>query len=247
MQTSGGSSNINSGSEESNDSGLLATMKNFFTGKKEEAKELTPLEQWDAAHKAPEAAPEKTLNDYGDLFTPKQDPNVDPNAKKVDPFAAINRENLATAAKNIDFVGQVDEASFTAALSGDANALRAIINQAGQGAFTEAMAASNTLIQKRVDEALSSRVPELINSRQKEFEINKTVSNNPLLADPSLKPVRDALTQGIVKNNPTFDAAQVNEALTGYLQAMATSIKGKAGKEARMPSNERSVIAAGNF
>lgn len=234
------------GAAGNSDESLLAKMKGFFSGKGEETKELTPLEQWDADHGEPAAEAPKTLNDYSELFTPKAS-NDDNKKPAEDPFAAVNRENLASAAKNLDFVGAVDEASFAAALSGDANALRSIINQAGQGAFTEAMSASNTLMQKRIDAALAKQIPELVTARQKEFEINKSVSNNPLLSDPATKPLRDMLTKSITQNNPNFSAAEINDTMTGYIQALATSVNGKAGKEARMPSAERAVIAAGNF
>lgn len=242
MQTSSGNAGNSNGNAAANtgDAGFLANMKAFFGGKSPESQE--PQDPW-AEEAAVEqakvdAAKPKPLADYNDLFNPKSDPNAVAPIAPVDPFAAVTRENLANAAENLDFSSAVDEATMTAALAGDATAMRLAINKGARGAFTEAMSASNTLMQKRINDAVQTQVSELIKTKFKDMEIHNEVSNNPLLSDPATKPMRDMLTQQIKAANPNFTGKEINTALTGYLTsfiaAHAPTGSSTAGKSMRL-------------
>lgn len=243
MQTSSGTANSNS-NQANSDAGWMAKMKGFFSGDNQDAGNNNgdPWAAEEATAKAEaEANKPKQLSEYGDLFNPKADPNKP--AERVDPFAAVNKENLSSAANNMDFAASVDEATMTAALGGDATAMRSAINQASRASFAEAMSASNVLMQKRINDTVETRVSELISSKFKDFEVHKEVSNNPLLSDPATKPMRDMLTQQIRSANPGFSASEVNSQLTGYLTAFVNSAapKSSAGKAARLGKAQESA------
>lgn len=244
MQTSSGTVNSNS-NQANSDAGWMAKMKGFFGGDNQDSSANSNGDPWAAEEAAAKATAEankpKELSEYAELFNPKVDPNKP--AERVDPFAAVNKENLSSAANNMDFAASVDEATMTAALGGDATAMRSAINQASRASFAEAMSASNVLMQKRINDTVETRVSELISSKFKDFEIHKEVSNNPLLSDPATKPMRDMLTQQIKSANPGFSASDVNSQLTGYLQAFVNSAspKSDAGKSARLGRAQESA------
>lgn len=237
MQTSSGNSGNQSSSS---DAGIMAKMKNFFTGNGGEP-EVNQADPWAAeaaaAALAAEAAKPKELGEYEELFKQKVDPNKP--ADRADPFASVTKDNLSSAAANIDFSASVDEATMTAALGGDAAAMRKAINMASQASFTEAMSASNVLMQKRINDVVANQVEALVATRLQDFEVNKELSTNPLLSNPATKPLRDMLTNSIRTANPGISATQLNKELTGYLTAVAGTINPStpsAGTAARLQS-----------
>lgn len=243
MQTSSGTANSQS-NQANSDAGWMAKMKGFFGGDNQ-ANNGSNGDPWAAEEATAKADAEankpKALAEYADLFSPKEDPNKP--TERVDPFAAVNKENLSSAADNMDFAASVDEATMTAALSGDATAMRTAINKAARASFSEAMSASNVLMQKRINDTVETRVSELISSKFKDFEVHKEVSNNPLLSDPATKPMRDMLTQQIRSANPGYSASEVNSQLTGYLTAFVNSAspRSDAGKSARLGKAQESA------
>lgn len=247
MQTSSGTANSQS-SQAQSDAGWMSKMKNFFNSN--EGQQANPTgDPWAAeeaqAAQESEANKPKELSAYGDLFKTKEP--ADKKTQRDDPFAAVNKENLESAAKNMDFSANVDDATMTAALGGDATAMRAAINQAARAAFSESMSASNTLMQKRINDTVETRVSELISTKFKDFEIQKEVSSNPLLSAPATKPMRDMLTQNIKKANPDFSAKQINQELTGYLQAFANSVNAETPKAGKTNRVGKAIESASDF
>jgi hypothetical protein len=233
MQTSSGNAGaINQNNQSSQDAGIMAKMKSFFSGKEAGGQEVNQADPWAVEEASAAEAASKVkapeLNDYNELFTPKVDPNKP--VERKDPFASVTRENLASAANNMDFAATVDEATMTAALGGDSTAMRTAINVASRAAFAEAMSASNVLMQKRIDDVVNTKVNDLVKTRLADFEIDKAVSSNPLLSNPATKPMRDMLTQQIKISNPGITAESLNTQLTGYLTAFANSVNPNSGK-----------------
>jgi hypothetical protein len=247
MQTSSGSA----GNSNQDASGFMAKMKSLFGGGDQgQADAANNGDPWAAEEAAAavqaEANKPKTLDDYKELFTPKADPNKP--AERADPFAAVNKENLASAAANIDFSSSVDEATMTAALGGDQAAMRKAINMATQASFTEAMSASNTLMQKRINDTVTHQVEALVAARLQDFDVNKELSSNPLLSNPATKPLRDMLSTNIRAANPGISASDLNKQLTGYLTTVAASFNPNAptaGKAARLQN--KALSEAANF
>jgi hypothetical protein len=94
------------------------------------------------------------------------------------------------------------------------------------------MSASNTLMQKRIDDTVNTKVEALVKTRLADFEIDKAVSSTPLLSNPATKPMRDMLTQSIKTANPGISAENLNSQLTGYLTAFANSVNPNSGTPA---------------
>lgn len=220
-----------------NDQGLLAKFKSLFGNDSadnsadpfaDEAGAATPNKQ--------EAAP-KTLDDYADLFTPKADPNAKEGAAPTDPFASLTRENLAKAATNLDFSASIPQELMQKAMGGDEQAFKQAMNAVVQASFVEAMSGANVLSEKRINHMLETKLQALISDRLQDHDFNSTVNQNPLLSNPATKPIRDALTKEIRANNPGISAKELNTTLTGYLQAFASSVTGKAddNSSARLP------------
>lgn len=206
------------------DAGLIASMKNFFTGQK-------------SGNQDPFAAPDpeapqvidtnvQALDSFNELVNPQVDPNAKPPTPVDDPFAAVTRENLVKAASNMNFMANVSDEALAKAAAGDPGALRDALNSGMRAVFSEGLVSSSTLLAKRLAHAKANDLTTLVDQRMADREINNTVNQNSLFSHPATHPIRDALTQTIRAKNPTITATNLNRELTTMMKAYASSITG---------------------
>jgi len=225
----GNSGQGSSNSSQGNDATLFERMKDFFkTGNTSNANQnQDPFADEEDPNKQQQEPKTKQLSDFESLFQPAP---VDPNAKApevpVDPFNHLTKEALGKAAANFDFSQAVPEELVTKALSGDPAALRQTINGAVQAAFVEMMAGSNTIADKRIQFAMQHQADKLIKQRLQDHAFDQTINENPLLSNPAVKPIRDALTKSIREANPNITPKELDSKLTDYLQTYASTIVG---------------------
>jgi hypothetical protein len=200
---------------------FMESMRSFFTGGNKEQNNVDPF--YEAPAPAPAPAPK--LEDFTNLFTPKApDPNAAKEETPVDPFAVVDKKNLAEAAAGIDFSSAVPDELVSKAINGDVTAFRQALNLAVQASFVEGMAGSNSLADKRIKHSIDTTVNQLVQRKLNDYEVDKTISANPLLSNPATKPIRDALTHSLRTANPNISATELNNNITQYLTAFASSV-----------------------
>lgn len=137
---------------------------------------------------------------------PKQQPAAGPQPyfKNVDPA------KISAAAKSMNFLNGIDPALIEKAKGGDAEAFMAVVNASNQNAFQTAMVAIPGIIEpvlQQAEQRQAERAPALF----QQLQLRTARASDPVLQNPAVAPVVEALKTTIASQNPQDTPDQVME------------------------------------
>jgi hypothetical protein len=146
-------------------------------------------------------------------------------------FANVDPKKLLESARNVDFSKTITPASLQAIAAGGEGAMKAFtesMNQVAQQVYAQSAFAAT----KIVDEAMTrnkasfdAQLPTMI----KRHSVNEGLtSTNPLLSNPAIVPLVEALQSQLVLKNPNASSAELQTQVMDYLSALGTAFAPKA-------------------
>ena len=149
------------------------------------------------------------------------------------------------AAGKLDFTKLVKPEQLQAISRGGDEAAQAFlqaINAVGQAGFANALSANVKLIEQaleRKEAEFEARIPGAIKS----FNIESSLSSDPILKHPAARPVVGAIAKAMSAKNPDATPAELQESALNLLREIAG--EGKETKAASQQQQQREK--AGNF
>lgn len=125
-------------------------------------------------------------------------------------FGNVDPAKIAAAAKSMNFMSGVDPALVEKAKGGDADAFMAVVNASNQNAFQTAMLAIPGIIEPVLQQAehrQNERAPALF----QQLQLRSARASDPVLQNPAVAPVVEALKTTIASQNPQATPDQVME------------------------------------
>jgi len=163
---------------------------------------------------APEAAPvEPTppaspLDAYKSLW---DTPDTDPNAPPATP-AALDPTKLAEIVNKADFSQNITpemRAQIEAGGEGATAALMQALNGTAQQVMLQSTLASNKMIEQQVAAAVASTQASLPNMVREQTLNTTLIESNPVLSNPAIKPIVQAVQKQIAAQNPNKTPAEL--------------------------------------
>ena len=186
------------------------------------------------------AAPESLLDKHKDLWQPSTTEQTE-----VPPLFAVDQSKLMEAAGKLDFTKLVKPEQLQAIARGGDEAAQAFlqaINAVGQAGFANALSANTKLIEQaleRKEAEFEARIPGAIKS----FNIESSLSSDPVLKHPAARPVVGAIAKAMAAKNPDATPGELQEAALNLLREIAG--EGKETKAAAVQQQQREK--AGTF
>ena len=164
------------------------------------------------------------LDKLAEIWTPGKDVKEIPNPG--DMFNNIDPAKIAEAAGKIDFTSVASAEQLQKIQAGGSDAMATmmqVMNQVAQSAYARSAVATTKIVQSALTQAAESndaRLPSLI----KKHSVNEgLLSNNPLMANPAVAPLVQALQETLVRKNPGATAQEIQEQINGYFAGLSTA------------------------
>jgi len=186
------------------------------------------------------AASQSLLEQHKDLWQP-----ATTEQQEEQPLFAVDQSKLMEAAGKLDFTKLVKPEQLQAISRGGDEAAQAFlqaINAVGQAGFANALSANVKLIEQaleRKEAEFEARIPGAIKS----FNIESSLSSDPILKHPAARPVVGAIAKAMSAKNPDATPAELQESALNLLREIAG--EGKETKAASQQQQQREK--AGNF
>jgi len=174
---------------------------------------------------AASSEPASPLEEYKDLW--QNDPNA---PKPAEPFK-FNSDpaKLMETAKTVDFKKIVSPELMSKITAGGADAQGALMeamNNMSQMTFAQSSHASAKIVEAAL-QAQEARFKEMLPSIIKQYSSEDNLrSTNPLMNDPAMAPMVQALQQQFTNKYPTATVDQIKEHVNDYLNGAADKIVG---------------------
>lgn len=138
------------------------------------------------------------------------DPNKQPPTGPRPYFGNVDPAKIAAAAKSMNFLNGVDQALVEKAKGGDAEAFMAVVNASNQKTFETAMLALPGIIEPVLQQA-EARQAERAPALFQQLQLRTARASDPVLQNPAVAPVVEALKTTIASQNPQATPDQVME------------------------------------
>jgi len=188
---------------------------------------------------APAAGPENPLDNFVDMFKPRQqDPNAPKQLTLNDPILGpLDPNAFKQQVSQANFAASIPQDTIQKAISGDPQAFADAINTAAREAFAAAAQLSHGLVEHGARTA-ADRVNGSLDSRIRNFQIKTQNTNHEALSHPAVAPMLNAVKMQIATSNPTLSPDQVQQQAETYFTQMAdvlTAPKRQAAEQAAKP------------
>ena len=204
----------------------------------------TPQPASEAATAGDQASPASTtpqslLEQHKDLWQP-----VTTEQKEVEPLFAVDQSKLMEAAGKLDYTKLIKPEQLQAIARGGEEAAQAFmqaINAVGQAGFANALSANVKLIEQameRKEAEFEARIPGAIKS----FNIESSLSSDPVLKHPAARPVVGAIAKAMAAKNPDATPGELQEAALNLLREIAG--EGKETKQAKAQQQQQEKAGA---
>lgn len=155
----------------------------------------------------------------------------DPNAVPTKPFA-VNSDpaKVLEAARNVDFTKALTPELNQRIQAGGVDAQSAMVeamNNVAQLTFAQSTHASAKIVEQALiqqQEAFEARLPDIIKRHAVSDSLRDT---NPLMTNPAMAPMVDALQQQFTRKYPTATASEIKAHVNEYLNGAADLITGQ--------------------
>lgn len=176
-------------------------------------------------------APISPLDQYKDIW---QTPTTKDGQQPVDPFSqpllSTDPTKLAEAARKMNFAQGIDQAQVQKALSGDPQALLAVINTVGQNSFLAASQLTTQVTEGAVS-TNNKRVDSVLEDKFKRFMLEQQRSENPIFNHAAAQPMLDLAKRQLMSKHPDKSPAEIHKMAEGFLSDFASTITGGAAQE----------------
>lgn len=176
------------------------------------------------------AAAASPLDQYKDLW------KTDPNAKPDEPFS-FNSDpaKLMDTAKTVDFTKIVSPEAMAAINKGGPEAQQAMMqamNSMNQMVFAQASHAAAKITESAL-QAQEQRFKDMLPNLIKQHSVQDTLKqDNPLMNDPALAPMVNALQVQFTKQYPNATSGEITRHVNDFLNGAADRIAGTRPKPA---------------
>ena len=151
--------------------------------------------------------------------------NTDPNANQS-MFANLDPTKLMESARQINFAKAIPAETFTKIQAGGPEASQAFIeaiNSAVQTGYAQSALATTKIVEQALSkskEQYDAQLPTLV----KKFSANESLlAENPLLSNPAIQPLVNALQEQLVRKNPNATSTEIQQQVNAYFSALGTS------------------------
>lgn len=185
-----------------------------------------------ATTQQPNAPPTTPLNDltaFGDIFKPTatDTPNSQIPPKRMFPDFA-SKEMQGEVGK-LDFARMIPPEAYAKLLTGDTTQFAQSLNGVMQQAMLYTMSGMSRLSEDAITshgKQLSAGIPGMINAQR----VQATLEQHPILSNPAIAPLREALTTKFTSDYPTASAEDIKAFTDKYLTSIATTVLGDQNK-----------------
>jgi hypothetical protein len=203
----------------------------------------SPVVTGDPTQTTQVTAVKSPLDQYGKLW------DTDPNAKPNEPFKFNSDPNkLMETAKTVDFRKIVSPATMSKIQAGGTEAQTAMMdamNSMTQMVFAQSSHATSKIVESALqaqEARFNEMLPDLI---KRNSSVDNLRTTNPLMADPAMAPMIQALHTQFTNQYPKATAAEINEHVNTYLNGAADRITSL--RPVKAVANKRQETDWGNF
>jgi hypothetical protein len=187
--------------------------------------------------------PKSPLDQYGKLW------DTNPDTKANEPFRFNSDPNkLMETAKTVDFRKIVSPDTMTKIQAGGAEAQTAMMdamNSMTQMVFAQSSHATSKIVEAALqaqETRFNEMLPDLI---KRNSSVDNLRTTNPLMADPAMAPMIQALHTQFTNQYPKATVAEINEHVNTYLNGAADRITSL--RPVKQVANKRQETNWGNF
>lgn len=154
--------------------------------------------------------------------------HTDKDSETPNPFAEplfkVDATKLQEATGKMDFTKSVSPEVLQKALSGDATALQEALNKSNQAVFLQAANMMTGLIESAMKQN-NGRMEQALPSKLKDYQLRNTPINNPVLQNPAVQPLVDALKFQISAKHPDMSPADVAAKAEAFMVHVSDSFQ----------------------
>lgn len=176
------------------------------------------------------------LDKFKDLFKPPVGPDGKPIAAEgPKPIFNFDEGKFNEQLSKLNFSSNIPQELITKALSGDPEAFSESLNHMARQVYSYNMHTTMKMVEHAVTSqlgALRGELPNMIQSHQ----IKGTLQEDPVLSNPALAPMRQALETTFAAKFPHATQDQIKQHVTEYLGAVKDTLVGK-DKPANKPGS----------
>jgi hypothetical protein len=187
-----------------------------------------------------DAEPASPLAAFTDIW---QSPTT-PNSNDSGPmFANLDPAKLMESARKVNFAGALTQENLQKIQAGGAEAIQALqesLNSVAQTVYAQSALATTKIVEQALgkqQERYDANLPSLV----KKFSVGENLSAaNPILSNPAIQPLVEALKSQLIQKNPNATGAEIQTQVTDYFAALGNVFAPKpaAAKNAKVSKSE---------
>jgi len=178
------------------------------------------------------------LDQFKDIWSPpKQDSTPDISQYS---YPKLDPSKLVEGIAKMDFTRNISPELFQKATGGDAIAMKQMLNQVAQEAFSTSFQASdryNKQIFDTYDKSVAARIPKEVGRREVDNLIKQSFKGNGM-DHPAIAPVIDVITKQMRQHYPEASAQEIADASKMYLKEIAPLITRQSESDANNQSQQ---------
>lgn len=155
-------------------------------------------------------------------------------------FGQVDPQKILESAKKVNFAAAIPQEQLQAIAAGGEGAMQAFssaLNTVAQNLYAQSALASTKMIDQallKAQESYDARIPTMV----KKFSVSENLQNqNPILSNPALQPMVEALNEQFTRKHPNATSAEIQSMVTDYFSAVGNVF---APKPAETPTKGRS-------
>lgn len=164
---------------------------------------------------------------------------------KFDPstlFAGMDATKVTEAVGKMNFTSGITSEQLQAIQAGGEQAMQTLgqlLNSTAQSTMSQAMLANAEMIKQAMGQ-IGGTLDNRINAVSRQQQIRSTIHDgNPLLSNPAVQPMVDALSHAWATKNPTATPQQVKDAVLDYITHTFSAVNPQAAGQGKQPEIPR--------
>jgi len=156
-----------------------------------------------------------------------QTPATDPNAATPQGmFANLDPAKLMQSAKQVDFTKAVTPEMLAQIQAGGPEAMSAMVqamNNVAQMGYAQSAIATTKIVEQALAKSKEQYDAQLPTMVKKFSATEATLANNPLLQNPAIRPVYEAVQSQLLLKNPNATTAEIQQQVGDFFSAMGAA------------------------
>lgn len=189
--------------------------------------------------------PADPLQQFQDVW---KRPTTANNAGGIDPnnIVGIQPADIEQRLNSAQFAPQITPDVMQAIQNGDVQQLQGILDSTARTTASRVMNAMIGIINKALPEYGTHLSGQFNNTITDQLTRTNMVSNNPVFANPAIKPLADVLTTQFRLANPQATPAQIEQQVTQFFQATGQAFGSQQAQQAQPQGNQYTPPATDN-